>query len=106
MPKIVSISAGGERLVAEAAEGISLMQAAANSMVKGILAECGGCLSWATYHVHVDEQWFGRLPPKKSLEEEMLAMSSEPSATSRLSCQIRLTPDLDGLTVRVPTTQG
>ena len=65
---------------------------------------CGGAMACATCHVHVDEAWFARLPPPSAEEEEMLDLALSLAATSRLGCQIRMTPALDGLVVRVPRT--
>lgn len=90
----------------ETQPGQSLMKAAVDADVKGIDADCGGTLSCATCHVMVDAVWADRLPAPVADEVDMLDFASalvEP--TSRLSCQIQLTPELDGLTVRLPATQ-
>jgi 2Fe-2S ferredoxin len=86
--------------------GKSLMQAAVAAGVDGIAADCGGCLTCATCHVVVDAAWADRLPAASADEGAMLAMTATPAeATSRLSCQIALSPALDGLRVRLPATQ-
>lgn len=86
--------------------GRSLMQEAVNAGVEAIAADCGGCLNCATCHVIVDSDWAARLPAPAADELSMLEMTAAPrEAASRLSCQITLAPTLDGLRVRLPTTQ-
>jgi len=86
--------------------GRSLMQEAVSAGVEAIAADCGGCLNCATCHVIVDSDWAARLPVPAADEIAMLEMTAAPrEATSRLSCQITLAPTLDGLRVRLPTTQ-
>lgn len=97
--------AGVERRV-EARPGMSLMEAAKRNGVEGVVAECGGSCACATCHVHVDPAWFDRLPPREAMEADMLEFASDTDETSRLSCQIKLTEALDGLTVRTPEQQG
>jgi len=90
----------------QAEPGQSLMQAATNAQVAGIEADCGGSLTCATCHVIVDPQWAGRLPPPVADETDMLDFAASPiEPGSRLSCQIRLLPELDGMVVRLPATQ-
>jgi len=84
---------------------LSLMQAAVNNGVPGIDAECGGALSCATCHVHFDKDWYDRLPEPAAMEKDMLEFVVEPTDTSRLSCQIKITPDLDGIVVYTPLSQ-
>lgn len=106
MPDLRFIHSDGSEEGFEAPEGISLMQAATGRGVQGIVAECGGQLNCATCHVYVHEDWAGRLPPPKDDELAMLdCTAAERRPTSRLSCQIRLTADLQGLTVTVPERQ-
>ncbi|MDO8904657.1 2Fe-2S iron-sulfur cluster-binding protein [Hydrogenophaga sp.] len=84
----------------------SLMKAAVDANVKGIEADCGGTLTCATCHVMVDAFWSAKLPPASSDERDMLDFAASPvQPTSRLSCQIRLTPELDGLVVHLPASQ-
>ncbi len=84
----------------------SLMRAAVDAGVDGIAADCGGVLSCATCHVVVAPEWADRLPPRSADEDAMLEMTAAPrEPTSRLSCQIVVTADLEGLTVRLPATQ-
>ena len=106
MPKLIFIAAGGEPRAVEAANGDSAMRAAVSRNVPGIDAECGGACACATCHVEVDEAWAGRLPPPERLETETLDFVAHRTPTSRLSCQIRVTPDLDGLVLRIPESQG
>jgi len=81
------------------------MEGAVKNLVPGIDADCGGACACATCHVHVDPQWAGVLPPKQDMEETMLDFAQELEPTSRLSCQIKVTPELDGLVVRMPKSQ-
>lgn len=86
--------------------GQSLMKAAVDANVAGIEADCGGSLTCATCHVIVAPEWAARLPPPVADEVDMLDFASSPvEPESRLSCQIRLQPELDGLVVRLPATQ-
>ncbi len=86
--------------------GQSLMQAAVEAGIQGIAADCGGTLICATCHVMLAEPWASRLPAPEPDERDMLAFTSAPQQTgSRLSCQIQLTPELDGLEVQLPTSQ-
>ena len=90
----------------ETATDQSLMKAAVDANVKGIEADCGGSLTCATCHVMIDAPWAALLPPPVPDETDMLDFASSPVLpTSRLSCQVRLTPELDGMVVRLPPTQ-
>jgi 2Fe-2S ferredoxin len=93
----------GSRVTRDVPEGTSLMQAAVAHGVPGIVGECGGSLSCATCHVVVDADWSDRAGPPVSFEEDMLDVTeAERTPTSRLSCQIVMRPDLDGIILRVP----
>ena len=105
MPKITYIAFDGTETTVEAKEGMSVMQTAVNNGVDGIVAECGGACSCATCHVHVDQEWFDKLPEAQSMEKEMLDFVMSPQPTSRLSCQIKVTAELDGLVVNTPESQ-
>lgn len=105
MPAISFISASGEVATIDADLGQSVMEAAVNNQVTGIDADCGGSCACATCHVIVEESWFDRLVPPAELEAEMLEFVAEPSPRSRLSCQLVVTKDLDGLVVRLPISQ-
>ena len=100
------VSAEGTRRDVQAAPGTSLMQAAVAADVDGIDAECGGSLICATCHVYVREPYASRLPAPDPDEQAMLEFAAaDRRPQSRLSCQLRLTPDLDGLIVDVPDRQ-
>jgi ferredoxin, 2Fe-2S len=106
MPDITFILADGSTHGLEAPVGVSVMAAATGAGVPGIIAECGGSAMCATCHVVVDPAWAPKLPAALSTELEMLECTAEArSPTSRLSCQIKLTPELHGLVVRVPQRQ-
>ena len=106
MSTVTFVQASGERKTVQGLEGESVMQVARRHLVPGIVADCGGELSCATCHVMVDEQWLAALPGRSSDEEEMLECTAEmPTACSRLACQLRLTPALEGLVVHVPRSQ-
>ena len=105
MPKITYIAFDGTETTVDAKEGMSVMQTAVNNGVDGIVAECGGACSCATCHVYVDEGWFDKLPEAQAMEKEMLDFVMSPEPTSRLSCQIKVTGELDGLVVNTPESQ-
>jgi ferredoxin, 2Fe-2S len=106
MPKIVFTEPGGGRREINAPLGLTLMEAARQNGVQGVVALCGGACMCATCHVYVDLKWLARLEPREEMEEGMLETAWEPRANSRLSCQIQITADLDGLEVTVPQRQG
>jgi 2Fe-2S ferredoxin len=107
MPTVIYIQPNGVERRVDVAEGLSVMLGAVQNNVRGIEAECGGCLSCATCHVYVDQADICRLPPVKAAEEEMLTeVAAERRSTSRLSCQLVMTAALDGLTVHIPPTQS
>ena len=90
----------------EAATGDSVMQVATGRGIDGIVAECGGNAMCATCHVYVDESWLARLAVMSEEEDELLnGVAAERQKNSRLSCQIKVTPELDGLVVRLPDRQ-
>lgn len=106
MPKITYINAQGNSQTIDAPAGQSLMQAATNQGLKGIVAECGGSAMCATCHVYVDPAWMDKIPAPNSTELEMLeCTASERTAHSRLSCQIRITDGLEGMVVTLPSSQ-
>lgn len=106
MPDVTLIAPDGTPHGFEAPDGVSLMAAATGFGVPGILADCGGSASCGTCHVIVDAAWADRLPPPDNVERLVLETTAVPAApTSRLSCQIRLTPELQGLVVRLPERQ-
>lgn len=97
---IVKARDGIERRIA-VHEGISLMEAIRDAGIDELLALCGGCCSCATCHVYVDPEFADRLPAMSADENDLLDSSEHRVQASRLSCQISLTPDLDGLTIRI-----
>ncbi|SEB79355.1 2Fe-2S iron-sulfur cluster-binding protein [Rhodococcus koreensis] len=106
MPKVTFIHNDGTDDVVDASPGTTLMQTAMLGDVVGIVAECGGSMMCATCHVYVHEDWMEKVGERGEMEEEMLESTSEPSRpTSRLSCQITVSEDLDGLIVETPRTQ-
>ncbi len=100
MPNVTYITPAGETRVIENAEG-TLMSAAVANQVEGIDGDCGGVCSCATCHVHVDPAWTDKVGPATPAEEGMLELEDEATPASRLGCQVPLTPELDGLVVRV-----
>ena len=106
MPKIVYIQPEGQQFTLDVAVGTTLMHAALANGLDGIVAECGGSAMCATCHVYVDPAWESRLPPMNAVENEMLdSVADERRSNSRLSCQVTVTPELDGLVVHLPITQ-
>ena len=106
MPKITYISHTGKKNTVEVAVGLSVMEGAIQNNVEGIDADCGGSMACATCHVYVDENWFDKIPKKEDGEEDMLDVAYEPNRFSRLSCQIMISEELDGLIVKLPTKQA
>ena len=105
MPRLTIIEHSGKEHHLEAEEGKSVMQAALDALVPGILADCGGSCSCATCHCYVEQEWLARLPQAEGAERDMLECALEPRDNSRLSCQLRVTPQTDGLVVRLPKSQ-
>ena len=106
MPKITYIEDSGKLHTIEVSNGLSVMEGAVQNDIPGIDADCGGGMACATCHVYVNEDWFDRLTQKEDGEEDMLDMAFEPKKNSRLSCQIIVSDELDGLTVNIPSKQG
>ena len=106
MPSITYVHTDGSREVLDVPVGTSVMRAAILNGVEGIVAECGGEMMCATCHVYVDEPCLDRTPPLSDDEKAMLEFTaSERKPTSRLSCQLVVTPEMDGLVVYLPETQ-
>ena len=105
MPKITYIDQEGTERTVDADVGATVMETAINNDVPGILATCGGSCSCATCHVYVDEEWFGKLPPQSLEELDMLDTAHDIEPNSRLSCQILVTEEIDGLVVTTPPRQ-
>jgi 2Fe-2S ferredoxin len=105
MPKVTFIQPDGTESEVEALSGDSVMETAIDNDINGIIAECGGACSCATCHVYVDEAWLDKLPAPDPLEDGMLDCVLDRRPNSRLSCQIRVSGDLDGIKVQVPDSQ-
>ena len=106
MPKITYITSDAKVHEIEVQNGLTVMEGAVQNDIPGIDADCGGGMACATCHVYVTEDWFDKLPKKEDGEEDMLDMAFEPQKNSRLSCQIIVSDELDGLTVNIPSKQG
>jgi len=106
MPKITFIIDKENSETIEVSNGLTVMEGAVQNNVPGIDADCGGGMACATCHVYVTEEWFNKIPKKEDGEEDMLDMAFEPKKNSRLSCQLVVTDELDGLTVNIPSKQG
>ena len=106
MPKITYIEHNGKSHAIEVANGLSVMEGAVQNNIPGIDADCGGSMACATCHVYVKEEWFNKLPKKEDGEEDMLDMAFEPKKNSRLSCQLMVSEQLDGLVVDLPEKQA
>ena len=102
MAKITFIQPDGSRQEVVAEPGMTVMEAARKELVPGIEAECGGACSCATCHVYVQEAWREKVGPPSEMEEDMLDFAFDVRESSRLSCQIKVSEDLDGLVVTVP----
>ena len=105
MPKITYIDSSGNSKTVNVAKGLSVMEGAVQNNVSGIDADCGGGMACATCHVYVKEEWFNKLPKAEDGEHDMIDMAFEPKKNSRLSCQIVVTDELDGLVVTTPSKQ-
>jgi 2Fe-2S ferredoxin len=106
MPKITYIETSEKSQTIEVANGLSVMEGAVQNDIPGIDADCGGSMACATCHVYVKEEWLDKLPKKEDGEEDMLDMAYEPKKNSRLSCQLIVSDELDGLIVSTPSKQG
>lgn len=106
MPKITYIEHNGTEHTVDVPVGLTVMEGARDNNIPGIEADCGGACACSTCHVYVDPGWADRLPRKDAMEEDMLDFAWEPDPeTSRLTCQVKVTDDLDGLVVRMPEKQ-
>ena len=105
MPKIVFIEHNGKQHVVEAEVGKSVMQVALDNAVPGVLGDCGGACSCGTCHCYVDPSWEKTVPAVAEMEEVMLEGTLHTESNSRLSCQIDVTDEMDGLVVRLPISQ-
>jgi ferredoxin, 2Fe-2S len=106
MAHITFIDSRGQSRTVEADDGSTVMEAAVRNGVPEIEAECGGACACATCHVYVEPEWTDKVGKPQPMEEDMLDFAWEVQPNSRLSCQIKVRPELDGLTVRTPARQG
>jgi len=106
MPKITYIEHNGTSHQIDVANGLTVMEGAVQNNIPGIDADCGGSMACATCHVYVKEDWFNRLPKKENGEEDMIDMAYEPNKFSRLSCQITVSDEIEGLVVKLPKKQA
>ena len=105
MAKIKYIEHNGKEHIVEVQNGLTVMEGAVQNDIPGIDADCGGSMSCATCHVYVKEDWYDKLPKKEMGEDDMLDQAYEPKQNSRLSCQMIVSDELDGLVVYMPEKQ-
>ena len=105
MAKITYVEFNGKEHVVDVKTGLSVMEGAVKNNVPGIDADCGGACACATCHVYVDENWADMTGSQSAMEESMLDFAENVEPNSRLSCQIKVTDELDGLVVRMPQSQ-
>ena len=105
MPKITYKDQKGNSKTIEVNNGLTVMEGAVQNNITGIDADCGGSMAWSTCHVYVEESWFNKLPDPEDAEKDMIDMAYEPKKNSRLSCQIIVSDEIDGLTVKTPEKQ-
>ncbi|MDC0533637.1 2Fe-2S iron-sulfur cluster-binding protein [Candidatus Pelagibacter sp.] len=106
MAKITYITDDNKNHTIDVDNGLTVMEGAVQNDISGIDADCGGGMACATCHVYVKEEWLDKLPKKEDGEEDMLDMAFEPKQNSRLSCQLTVSDDLDGLVVNIPSKQA
>ena len=105
MPKITYIDYQGNSKTVEVENGLSVMEGAVQNEITGIDADCGGSMACATCHVYVEEKWLNKIPKAEEAEVDMIDMAYEPKKNSRLSCQIIVSDELDGLEITTPAKQ-
>ena len=106
MAKIIFKDYQGNSKTIEVEKGLSVMEGAIQNDISGIDADCGGAMACATCHVYVEENWLNKLPKAEEAEVDMIDMAYEPKKNSRLSCQIIVSDELDGLEVTTPEKQS
>ena len=106
MSKITYITHDNKTHTVDVQNGLTVMEGAVQNDISGIDADCGGAMACATCHVYIKEEWWDKLPNKEDGEEDMLDMAYEPNKFSRLSCQVVVSDELDGLVVNIPSNQG
>ena len=105
MAKITYITSDNQTRTVEVQNGLTVMEGAVQNDIPGIDADCGGGMACATCHVYVKDDWFNKLPKKNEGEDDMIDQAFEPNTSSRLSCQIQVSDNLDGLKVYLPEKQ-
>lgn len=105
MPSIIFITHDGVEKEVHVEIGTSIMQAAVDNGIDAIVAECGGSCSCATCHCYIDDEWLSRVGESVGMEDDLLDCVMERAPNSRLSCQIEMTEDLDGIIIRLPESQ-
>ncbi|TGD71291.1 2Fe-2S iron-sulfur cluster binding domain-containing protein [Mangrovimicrobium sediminis] len=105
MASVKFIQPDGSEKIVDVPEGTSLMTAAIDNGVEGILGDCGGACSCATCHCYIDDAYFAKLPEAADVEKSMLEFAVEPKENSRLGCQVQVTEELSGLVVHIPESQ-
>ncbi len=105
MPKITYIEHSGKSHTVEVDNGLTVMEGAVQNNIPGIDADCGGGMACATCHVYVKEEWFDKINKKNEGEDDMLDQAFEPKKNSRLSCQINVSEEINGLVVSLPEKQ-
>ena len=106
MAKITYIENNNKEHIVEVPNGNTVMEGAVQNNIPGIDADCGGAMACATCHIYVDQKWYDKIEKKEDGENDMLDVAFQPNKFSRLSCQIIISDDLDGLIVRMPSKQG
>ena len=106
MTKITYKDLQGNSKTIDVENGLSVMEGAIQKDIPGIDADCGGGMACATCHVYVEEKWFDKLPKAEDAEVDMIDMAHEPKKNSRLSCQLIVTDELEGLIVTTPEKQS
>ena len=106
MPKIIFNTHDNKTHTIEVQNGLTVMEGAVQNDIPGIDADCGGGMACATCHVYVEEKWFDKLPKAEDAEVDMIDMAHEPKKNSRLSCQLIVTDELEGLIVTTPEKQS
>ena len=105
MPKITYKDFQGNSKTVEVENGLTVMEGAIQNNIPGIDADCGGSMACATCHVYVEEKWLNKIQKAEEAEEDMIDMAFEPKKNSRLSCQLIVSEELDGLIVTTPSKQ-
>jgi 2Fe-2S ferredoxin len=106
MPKITYLDNQGNSKTINVDNGLTVMEGAIQNDIPGIDADCGGSMACATCHVYVEEKWLDKIPKAEEAEVDMIDMAYEPKKNSRLSCQLIVSDELEGLTVTTPAQQS